>query len=81
MERKGRTPMDARKLIENGGSEQEFEAAMHTLAETIREAGECMLDLQHAVELLRMANEPRMALAVDMETTACLRRAMQRTRS
>jgi len=80
MEHKGRTPMDARKLIENGGSEQEFEAAMKTLAETIREAGECMLDLQNAVELLRLANEPRMALAVDMETTACLRRAMHRTR-
>jgi hypothetical protein len=72
--------MDARKLIESGGSEQEFEAAMKTLAETIREAGECMLDLQNAVELLRMANEPRRALAVDMETTACLRRAMRRPR-
>lgn len=72
--------MDARKLIESGGSEQEFEAAMKTLAETIRDAGECMLDLQNAVELLRLANEPRLALRVDLETTACLRRAMRRVR-
>jgi hypothetical protein len=71
--------MDARKLIESGGSEQEFEAAMKTLAETIREAGECMLDLQNAVELLRLANEPRLALAVDVEMTACMRRAMRHT--
>ena len=71
--------MDARKLIESGGSEQEFEAAMRTLAETIREAGECMLDLQNAVEMLRLANEPRLALAVDVEATACMRRAMRRT--
>jgi hypothetical protein len=69
--------MDARKLIQNGGSVQEFEAAMQTLASTIRDAGECMLDLQNAVELLRLANEPRLALAVDTETAACLRRAMR----
>jgi len=69
--------MDARKLIENGGSQQEFEAAMKTLAATIREAGECMLDLQNAVELLRLANEPRLALEVDVETTTCLRKAMR----
>jgi hypothetical protein len=72
--------MDARKLIRNGGSAQEFEAAMQSLALTIREAGECMLDLQDAVELLRVASEPRLALAVDDETAACLRRAMRRTR-
>jgi len=72
--------MEARKLIENGGSQQEFEAAMRTLAETIREASECMLDLENALELLRLANEPRLALAVHLETSACLRRAMRRLR-
>jgi hypothetical protein len=67
--------MDTRKLIEDGGSEEEFEAAMRTLAQTVREAGECMLDLQQAVELLRLANEPALAMAVDRETAACIRRA------
>ena len=72
--------MEPRKLIENGGSEQEFEAAMKTLAQTIRDAGECMLDLQTALELLRLAHQPKLALAVDAETTACLRRAMRPAR-
>jgi hypothetical protein len=72
--------MEARKLIENGGSRQEFESAMRTLAETIREASESMLDLEHALELLRMAREPRLALSVHVETSACLRRAMRRPR-
>ena len=72
--------MEARRLIENGGSQQEFEAAMQALAATIREAGECMLDLEHALQLLRMTNEPRLALAVHVETSACLRRAMRRPR-
>jgi hypothetical protein len=72
--------MDARKLIDSGGSEQEFEAAMKTLAETIREAGECMLDLQNAVELMRLSHEPRLAQAIDAETAACIRRAMRRMR-
>ena len=70
--------MDARKLIEDGGSEEEFEAAMRTLAQTVREAGECMLDLQQAVELLRLANEPGLALQVDREAAACIRRARGR---
>ena len=69
--------MDTRKLIQGGGTEQEFEAAMRTLAATIREAGECMLDLQNAVELLRMVNRPSFALTVESETRACLRRAMR----
>jgi hypothetical protein len=69
--------MEARKSIVNGGH-QEFEAAMRTLAETIREAGECMLDLEHAMHLLRMSNEPKLALSVRMETSSCLRRAMRR---
>ncbi len=70
--------MDTRKLIEGGGTEEEFEAAMRTLAATIREAGECLLDLEHAVELVRVANHPSRALALQCETKACLRRAMRR---
>jgi hypothetical protein len=70
--------MDTRKLIESGGTEAEFEAAMKTLAETIREAGECLLDLQNALETLRMANEPALARAVIRESAGCLRRAMRR---
>jgi hypothetical protein len=72
--------MEARRLLTNGGTQQEFEAAMNKLAETVREAGECMLDLEHALELLRLANEPRLALAVHAETAACMRRAMRRSR-
>jgi hypothetical protein len=69
--------MNVRKLTETGGTEQEFEAAMRTLAATVREAGECLLDLQNAVELLRMANEPALARAVERDTLACLRKAMR----
>jgi len=70
--------MDHRKLIEGGGTQQEFEAAIRALAETISEAGECMIELQTALELLRVSNEPKLALAVALETTACLRRARRR---
>ncbi|HEV7914390.1 MAG TPA: hypothetical protein VGP22_11515 [Albitalea sp.] len=70
--------MDTRKLIETGGTEEEFEAAMKTLAATIREAGECLLDLQNAVEMLRMANDPALAQSVGRESTVCMRRAMRR---
>ena len=70
--------MDTRKLIEGGGTEAEFEAAMRTLAAAIREAGECLLDLEHAIQMLRLANQPSKALALHCETRACLRRAMRR---
>ena len=70
--------MDVRKLIDAGGSEQEFEAAIRTLAATVREAGECLLDLQNAVEMLRMANEPGLAQTVQRDTVSCLRKAMKR---
>ncbi len=52
--------------------------AMEKLAETVREAGESMLDLQQAVETLKMANEPHFARRVARETGACLRDAMRR---
>jgi hypothetical protein len=59
-------------------SEEELAEAMHTLARTIREAGECLLDLQHAVELLHLANEPALARTVEHETLSCLQAAMRR---
>ncbi|WP_280154706.1 hypothetical protein [Piscinibacter sp. XHJ-5] len=67
--------MDVRKLIDSG-SEQELEAAIRTLAATVREAGECMLDLQGAVEMLKLAHEPAFARAVQRDTLACIRKAM-----
>lgn len=72
--------MEARKVSRNGGTREEVEAAMRTLAETIRDAGDCMLDLELALQLLRMANEPELSLAVHQETATCLRRAMRRSR-
>jgi hypothetical protein len=51
---------------------------MQQLAATIREAGECLLDLQVAVEALRMANEPALAREVQQATAGCLRSAMRR---
>ena len=69
--------MDTRKLLEGGGTEQEFEAAMRTLAATIREAGECLLDLQNALEMLHMARQPSLALSVQIQMRTCLRRAMR----
>ena len=68
--------MDTRKLL--GRSDHELAEAMRVLAETVREAGECLLDLQHAVEALRLANEPHMAREVERTTADCLRRAMRR---
>ena len=67
--------MDVRKPIDTGNG-QELEAAMRTLAATVREAGECMLDLQSAVEMLRLAHEPAFARAVQRDTLACIRNAM-----
>jgi hypothetical protein len=70
--------MDVNKLQAPRRSEEELAEAMQTLARTIREAGECLLDLQNAVELLHLANEPSLARAVEHETAACLHAAMRR---
>jgi hypothetical protein len=70
--------MDVSKLIGGGRSEEELEAAMKVLAATIREAGECLLDLQQAVIKLRMARDPRLATTVDQAAGDCLKRAMRR---
>jgi hypothetical protein len=70
--------MDTRRRVDGGGSEQGFEAAMRLLAATMREAGECMLELQEALQMLRLANEPALAREVEWEAAKCLRKAMRR---
>jgi len=70
--------MDVRRMISSDRDERELQEAMHVLAETIREASECLLDLQHAVETLHMVNEPSLAQTVSDEAVVCIRRAMQR---
>jgi hypothetical protein len=70
--------MNTPKLIGSGRSEEELAEAMRTLAETIREAGECLLDLQQAVEALKMANEPALARLVDRAASDAIREAMRR---
>lgn len=66
--------MDVNKL----SSEEELAVAMQMLARTIREAGECLLDLQHAVVLLHLTNEPALAREVEDATACCLHAAMRR---
>ena len=70
--------MDPQKLTASARNEQQLEQAMQVLAETIREAAECLLDLQHAVETLHLANEPALAQTVSDEAAACIRAAMRR---
>jgi hypothetical protein len=70
--------MDAPRVTGGNGSEQELELAIRTLAATIREAGECMLDLEQALIKLRMARDPRMMASVGSESNDCLQRAMRR---
>jgi hypothetical protein len=70
--------MDIRKPAAAARSEQQLEQAIHTLAMTIREAAECLLDLQLAVETLHLTNEPGLAQAVSDEAAACIRAAMRR---
>lgn len=62
----------------SGRSEDELDESMRALAVTIREAGECLLDLEQAVQALRMANDPAFARAVDTEAAHCLHSAMRR---
>lgn len=68
--------MDA--SIGSGRSERELEEAMKALAFTIREAGECLLDLQQAVLALQFANDPGLSRHVDRAAQACLQDAMRR---
>jgi hypothetical protein len=70
--------MDMHKPAGGSHSEQQLEEAMRMLATTIREAAECLLDLQHAVEALQLVNEPGLAQAVSDEAAACIRMAMRR---
>ncbi|HJV61129.1 MAG TPA: hypothetical protein VJ743_09270 [Albitalea sp.] len=62
----------------SSNDERALAQAMQELASTIREAGECLLDLQQAVDTLRLANDPTLARVVDRETAACMRAAMRR---
>ncbi len=61
-----------------GASSQDFDASLQLLAAKIREAAECLLDLQVAIERLRLSREPRFAMKVHEVTTECLHRAMRR---
>jgi len=70
--------MDAQKPTTAGQSEQEMEQAMLALAQTIREAGECLLDLQEAVETLHLSQQPALMRKVNAEAAGCLRAAMRR---
>ena len=70
--------MNVRKAMPGAGTEEEFEAAIRTLAQAVREAGECMLELQEALQMLRLANEPALAREVEWEAAKCLRKAMRR---
>jgi len=70
--------MDVRKPTAAGRSQQDMEQAMLALAQTIREAGECLLDLQEAMEALHLAQQPALSRAVSEEAARCLRGAMRR---
>jgi len=70
--------MDVSKIIGSGRAKQELDEAMKALAVTIREAGECLLDLQQAVLTLQLANDPVLSRGIDHAAQACLRDAMRR---
>lgn len=69
--------MDAHSSY-TGHSPQDFDASLQVLAAKIREAAECLLDLQAAMERLRLACEPGFAAKVHEATADCMHRAMQR---
>jgi hypothetical protein len=70
--------MDVHKPTSAAQTAQEMEQAMLALAQTIREAGECLLDLQEAVEKLHLAQQPALLRAVHDEAAGCIRAAMRR---
>ena len=69
--------MDTRKSTLTGHHDMKLDEAMVELARSLREAAECMLDLQHAVEMLHLADHPALALDVKRQTAECLRAAMR----
>jgi hypothetical protein len=69
--------MDAHRYSASPSS-QDFDASLQLLAAKIREAAECLLDLQAAIERLRLAREPGFAVKVHEATSDCLHRAMRR---
>ena len=70
--------MNAQRPTISGRGPQDLDEAMRRLTATVREAGECLLDLQQAVEALSLASEPGLAHAVDREARDCMRAAMRR---
>lgn len=56
-----------------------LEESLAALADSIRDAGESLLDLQEALAKLRMAAEPTLANDVRSEVDNCLRNAMRGT--
>ena len=70
--------MDPLKLMLLHRSEVELQAAVRTLEATIREAGECLLDLQLAVQALQLAIDATLAHDVDVASRSVLRDAMRR---
>ena len=70
--------MDPLKLMMLHRSEVELKQAVRTLEATIREAGECLIDLQHAVQALQLAMDPGLARDVDVASRSVMRDAMRR---
>jgi len=70
--------MDPLKLMLLHRSKVELQEAVRTLEMTIREAGECLLDLQLAVQALQLAMDTTLARDVDVESRSALRDAMRR---
>lgn len=68
--------MDAHRSFP-GQPSQDFDASLQVLAAKLREAAECLLDLQLAIERLRLSREPGFAVKVHEATTECLTRAMR----
>ena len=70
--------MDLSKLSGPGPTEVELQEAIKQLAASIRQAGECLLDLQEAIVALQMAKDPGFARRIDCTARATLREAMRK---
>lgn len=66
--------MDAHRSFP-GQTSQDFDTSLQLLAVKLREAAECLLDLQAAIERLRLSREPGFAVKVHEATEDCLNRA------
>jgi len=70
--------MNSSKLSGPGPTEVELQEAIKQLAASIRQAGECLLDLQEAIVALQMAKDPGFARRIDCTARATLREAMRK---